>query len=226
MVDNYLMTKMKLQEALEKELNRYRAINRYGKSLIIEQEIPEPEAPAEELPAEPIGGAEAPDPNVDADIAGLDDIGAEDAPIEDMPQEDMDTTEEIDITDLVNMTKSLKRDFENSQVGNDDVLNKMNDVFSKLDSLAVNLQKMDSVLMKIEDLGQKVENMKPETPQEKLEMRSLDSYPFNQKPNEFFNQKREEMRASGKNEYVLTKNDINDYTPNNIKNSFSVAPSY
>lgn len=218
---------MKLQEALEKELNRYKAINKYGKKMILEQEIPEPEAPAEELPAEPIGGgAEAPDSNVDADIAGLDDIGAEDAPIEDVPQEDMDTTEEIDITDLVNMTKSLKRDFENSQVGNDNVLNKMNDVFGKLDSLAVNLQKMDSVLMKIEELGQKVENMKPETPQEKLEMRSLDSYPFNQKPNEFFNQKQAEMRATGKNEYVLTKNDINDYTPNNIKNSFSVAPSY
>lgn len=216
---------MKLQEALEKELNRYKAINRYGKSLIIEQEIPEPEAPAEELPAEPTGGAEAPDPNVDAEIDSLDSIGG-DEPIEDIPQEDMDSTEEIDITDLVNMTKSLKRDFENSQVGSDDVLNKMNDVFAKLDSLAVNLQKMDSVLMKIEELGQRVENMKPETPQEKLEMRSLDSYPFNQKPNEFFNQKQAEMRATGKNEYVLTKNDINDYTPNNIKNSFSVTPQY
>jgi hypothetical protein len=63
--------------------------------------------------------------------------------------------------------------------------------------------------------------MKPETPQEKLEMRSLDSYPFNQKPNEFFNQKQGEMRASGKNEYVLTKQDVQDYSPDTIKTSFN-----
>jgi hypothetical protein len=63
--------------------------------------------------------------------------------------------------------------------------------------------------------------MKPETPQEKLEMRSLDSYPFNQRPNQFFDQKQGEMRSSGKNEYVLTKQEVEDYSPDNIKASFN-----
>jgi hypothetical protein len=63
--------------------------------------------------------------------------------------------------------------------------------------------------------------MKPETPQEKLEMRSLDSYPFNQKPNDFFSQKQGEMRATGKNEYVLTKQDVENFSPETISKTFN-----
>jgi hypothetical protein len=48
---------------------------------------------------------------------------------------------------------------------------------------------MDNVItLKLMVLESKVENMKEPTPQERLEMRSLDSYPFNQKPSEFFSQ--------------------------------------
>jgi hypothetical protein len=80
---------------------------------------------------------------------------------------------------------------------------------------------MDTLVQKIEQLGVEVKQMKPETPQEKLEMRSLDSYPFNQKPTDFFSQKQEEMRASGKNEYVLTKDDVNDFTPETLRDTFN-----
>jgi hypothetical protein len=45
-----------------------------------------------------------------------------------------------------------------------------------------------------------------------LELRSLDSYPFNQKPQEFFAQKQGEMQMTGKNEYVLTKDDVDNYS--------------
>jgi hypothetical protein len=70
-------------------------------------------------------------------------------------------------------------------------------------------------------LGSKIEDMREKKPEERLEMRSLDSYPFNQKPNDFFNTKKMEMQASGKNEYVLTKNDIENYSDNDIKQSFN-----
>jgi hypothetical protein len=52
-------------------------------------------------------------------------------------------------------------------------------------------------------------------------MRSLDSYPFNEKPQEFFAHKQGEMQASGKNEYVLTKDEVQDYSNNMIKDTFN-----
>jgi hypothetical protein len=52
-------------------------------------------------------------------------------------------------------------------------------------------------------------------------MRSLDSYPFSQKPQEFFTHKQEEMRASGKNEYVLTKNEVENYSKEHLAQSFN-----
>jgi hypothetical protein len=70
-------------------------------------------------------------------------------------------------------------------------------------------------------VGATVEANKPKTEVEKLEMRSLDSYPFNEKPQEFFAHKQGEMRASGKNEYVLTKDEIDNYSPDQIRTSFN-----
>jgi len=63
--------------------------------------------------------------------------------------------------------------------------------------------------------------MKPKTPEEKLNLRSLDSYPFNQNPQEFFAHKKNEMEMSGKNEYVLTKDDIMNYSNDNIRDTFN-----
>jgi hypothetical protein len=80
---------------------------------------------------------------------------------------------------------------------------------------------MDAVMAKIDELGAKVEASKPKTEVEKLEMRSLDSYPFNEKPQEFFAHKQGEMRASGKNEYILTKDEVTNYPSDTIKQSFN-----
>lgn len=205
-----------LENKLQEELNRYRAINKYAKKMIMEQEAPLPPLPAD--PA--LDAAAAP-----ADAAGAEmppmDAGAAPVPMDAAAAPAMGDTEEIDITDLVNMTKSLKKDIEGSQNDNSTVISKMDDVFTKLDDLASKLSEMDTLVQKIEQLGVEVKQMKPETPQEKLEMRSLDSYPFNQKPTDFFSQKQEEMRASGKNEYVLTKDDVNDFTPETLRDTFN-----
>ncbi len=218
-----------LEKKLQEELNRYKAINKYGKTMIMEQEAPEtdpaldapaPEAdPALDAPTPDAGGLDVPpppagDPSLDtppADAGMGDDMGA--AP-------EMDTTEELDITDLVDMTKSIKKDLENHTQDQSAVVNKMDDVFSKLGELETKLAEMDALVVKIDQLGSKVEQMKPQTPQEKLEMRSLDSYPFNEKPQEFFAHKQGEMQASGKNEYVLTKDEVENY-PDEIKTTFN-----
>jgi hypothetical protein len=207
-----------LENKLQEELNRYKAINKYAKKMIMEQEAPLP-------PADPALDAAAPvDPALDAAAPADPALGG--APMDASPMDataapEMDNTEEVDITDLVNMTKSLKKDIEGTQNDHSTVIGKMDDVFTKLDDLASKLSEMDNLVQKIEQLGAEVKQMKPETPQERLEMRSLDSYPFNQKPTDFFSQKQEEMKASGKNEYVLTKDEVNDFSPETLRDTFN-----
>ena len=217
-----------LEKKLQEELNRYKAINRYGKTMIMEQEAPAADPLA--APADPAADPAAPlDPSLDVPPApGAEaPLGAEDpsmvpagedvAPLNDS----MEDTEEIDITDLVNMTKNIKNDLENNKTDNSNVITKMDDVFTKLTDLEGKLAQMDNVMAKIDQLGSRIEEIKPKTEVEKLEMRSLDSYPFNEKPQEFFAHKQGEMKASGKNEYVLTKDEVVNYPADQIKGSFS-----
>ena len=204
-----------LEQKLLEEINRYKSINRNAKSLYVinEQELPAP-PPAEEEPAPADPGADPaamPPATEPTDVPG--------APLPDSPE--ASSTEEVDVTDLVNMTKNIKNELETSKSEHGNVLQQMDAVFSKLDDLEVKLGNMDAVIAKIDQLGSKVDEMKPQTPQEKLEMRSLDSYPFNEKPQEFFAHKQQEMRASGKNEYVLTKSDIQNYSKEDLTNSFN-----
>jgi len=142
-------------------------------------------------------------------------------PLEADPMTDDDTTEEVDITDLVNMIKDVKKDLDEPQQEDPAEVQKMDDVFTKLGELEGKLGEMDQVLAKIDQLGAQIEASKPPTPVEKLEMRSLDSGPFNQKPTEFFQEKQEEMRQSGKNEYVLTKGDVENYGKYDMMKSFN-----
>lgn len=201
-----------LEQKLLEEINRFKSINKNAKShyLISEQELPAaPEAPAEDP------GMELPAPPADA---AAPEVGAE-ATI-DAPEMDGET-EEVDVTDLVNMTKNIKNELEASKAEQGGVMQQMDAVFSKLDDLEAKLGNMDAVIAKIDQLGAKIEEVKPQTPQEKLEMRSLDSYPFNEKPQEFFAHKQDEMKASGKNEYILSKSDIENYSKEELSNSFN-----
>jgi hypothetical protein len=217
MVDNYYKTKAMLEKKLQEELNRYRAINKYGTKMIMEQDAPALDAPVDDLPPAPDAGGDLPPlPDAGGNMPPAPDAGG-DMP----PAPDAMDTEEIDITDLVNMTKNIKNDLENNKTDNASVIGKMDDVFTKLGDLEQKLAQMDAVMAKIDELGAKVEASKPKTGVEKLEMRSLDSYPFNEKPQEFFAHKQGEMAASGKNEYVLTKDEVNNYPTDIIKTSFN-----
>lgn len=205
---------MNLEKQLHEELMRYRSINKYGKNLIQEQEEPVDDIPAEE----PVDDIPAEEPVGDAPV---DDIPAEE-PVDGGIEPDV---EEVDITDLVNMTQNIKNDLDASKTDNDQVMGKMGDLFSKLDDLESKLSQMDNVITKIDGLESKVEDMKEPTPIERLEMRSLDSYPFNQNPSEFFSQKQLDMKKSGKNEYVITKQDVADYNPGEMRDSFNQQKS-
>lgn len=202
----------KLEKKLLEEVARFKEINKYATKLMNEQEIPPPPAdPAAAAPPMDAGGGAPTPPPMAADAGAT-------PPVEGGG----DSTEEIDITDLVNMTKSIKKDLDNSKGENQGVVSKMDDVFTKLNDLEQKLANMDAVMAKIDQLGAKIEQVKEPTPQERLEMRSLDSYPFNQNPQEFFSQKQAEMRASGKNEYILTKDDIQNYSQETIRDTFNI----
>ena len=217
-----------LKEKLLEELNRYNAINKYAQKLVLEQDMGADAAAAAVPPADPLAAAPPPaDP-----LAGGDPLAAP-APADPIaggtpPPADSTAggapaseTEEIDITDLVNMTKSIKNEMDKNKDEGNSVIQKMDSVFGKLSDLEQKLAQMDSVISKIDELGSKIEQVKPKTPQEKLEMRSLDSYPFNQHPQDFFSQKQNEMQASGKNEYVLTKDEVENYGKDQIMKSFN-----
>ena len=197
-----------LEKKLHEELMRYRAINNYAKKMITEQDAP----PADPAMMDPTAG-EAPPPPSDVPMDSA-------APL---PDENlgMDSTEEIDITDLVNMTKNIKKEIDDNKQENGSVLGQMDSIFSKLDDLESKLSQMDSVITKIDQLSSEIEEIKRKSPEEKLEMRSLDSYPFSQNPQQFFANKQGEMRSSGKNEYVLTKDEIQNYSNDTIKNTFN-----
>ena len=120
----------------------------------------------------------------------------------------------MDITDLVNSQKTIETKQEEY----------FNNLFSQLDTLQNKLGEMDKLVGKIDSLEAKIDKYRPKTPQEKLELRSIDSGPFNQKLTDFFVDKEEDMEKSGKNEYVLTTDQVKDFSASDVKDSFRAFP--
>ena len=120
------------------------------------------------------------------------------------------STEELDITDLVDSQKKIetKQDeyFQN--------------LFGQLETLQSKLGEMDGLVQKLNDLEAKIEKYREKTPEEKLELRSLDSGPYNQKLSDYFSDKLPEMEKQGK-EYVLTTDEVQSFSPNEIKKTFA-----
>ena len=207
---------MSVEKKLLEEIERYKKINTY----ISEQDELPPlpgeeggEAPTDELPpapegAETEGAEEVPEPvDVETD-PDVEVVGDEGETIDDTEEEG--GTEELDITDLVTSQKDIS----------DKQDEYMETMFSRLEDLTSKLGEMDTILNKINDLEQKVEKYRQKSPEEKLQLRSLDSYPFNQKLSDFFMDKQSEFEQTGKNEYVLTSDEIENYSDGDIKKSF------
>ena len=87
-------------------------------------------------------------------------------------------------------------------------------------------------MSKINDLESKFEKYRTKTPEEKLELRSLDSYPYNVKLDDFWKKDipgYEIEKTNGetfkKKELVLTKDEVDDYSDQEVRDSFSI-PDY
>ena len=79
---------------------------------------------------------------------------------------------------------------------------------------------MDNIIDKLNSIETKIEKYRVKTPEEKLQLRSLDSGPFNQKLSQFFDEKEDEFEETGKEQYILTPDEVENYSPNEIKKSF------
>ena len=202
---------MAIDKKIIEEIKRHNKINTY----IMEQDAalgdapPAPDAAA--APADPTLGEPAPatpeviDTATDTDVEKI----GPDGKSEESTEESSDT-EELDITDLVNSQKSI----ENKQQEYFDMM------FKQIENMQNKLNDMDQVFEKLNSMEEKIEKYRPKTAQEKLELRSLDSGPFNQKLSSFFDDKQEDMEKSGKNEYVLTSDEVEQIVPSEIKKTF------
>jgi hypothetical protein len=135
-----------------------------------------------------------------------------DPDVEEVGKEDEEgEDEELDITDLVTAQKNIEDKQEEY----------FQNLFKQLEAMDSKLKEMDGLTSRLSSIEDKIEKYKPKTPQEKLELRSLDSGPFKQKLSDFFDDKQEEMEKSGKNEYILTTDEVKEFSPNEIKGTFN-----
>jgi hypothetical protein len=216
---------MSLDKKIISEIERYRNINNY----ILEQAAappppdlgalapapgevgagaPPPPAPAEGIPPAAPAAPETPQPidiENDPDVEKIDDEGNSEK-----KKDEGSGTEELDITDLVDSQKNIETKQEEY----------FQNLFSQLSNLESKLGEMDSIMNKLNSLESKIEKYREKTPQEKMELRTLDSYPFNQKLSQFFDDKQEDMEKTGKHEYVLTSDEVEDINTSDIKGSF------
>jgi len=209
---------MSVDKKILSEIERYKSISKY----ITEQEE------TSDLPPLPGEGGET--ETTDTDTEGLDDTGTEEIPepvdVETDPDVEVvgdegeetvtddlgDGTEELDVTELVTTQKDIS----------DKQDEYMENMFSKLDDLTNKLNQMDGILQKIDNLEQKIEKYRQKSPEEKLQLRSLDSYPYNQKLTDFFMDKQGEFEKTGKEEYILTSDEVENYSERDIKSSFDI----
>jgi hypothetical protein len=211
---------MSLDKKIIKEIERHRKINQY----ILEQVGVAPEedvlgalapapgaepapapAPAEATPPPaPTTEPQPIDVESDPDVEKIDDEG------ESQEGGEESGSEELDITELVDSQKNIETKQEEY----------FNNLFNQLNDLQSKLGEMDNIMNKLNSLENKIEKYREKTPQEKLELRTYDSYPFSQKLSQFFDDKSEEMEKTGKNDYVLTADEVTDINVNDIKNSF------
>jgi hypothetical protein len=200
---------MSVDKKILREIEKYNRINNYISEQFETADTPAEPTDTAEPTAEPAVD-EIPEPidtATDPDVEKIDDEGNS----EDTTETSGDV-EELDITDLVTAQKDIQSKQEEYMGG---MMEKLNDLEEKLSA-------MDSIFDKINSIENKIEKYREKSPEEKLQLRSLDSYPYNQKLTDFFVDKQEEMEKSGKNEYVLTDDEVEDFSPSEIKKTFNV----
>lgn len=135
----------------------------------------------------------------------------------------------IDVDDITNAQEKMNDKV--NVVGQD-----LGKVDSKIEALLQTLSKMETM---INNNNQEIANFKAEfekrnpTQTEKLNLRSLDSYPFNVNPKDYWAQKGADPNSNYSGfsnngepttqEYIITNNDVDDFSERDMENSFDIA---
>jgi hypothetical protein len=230
------------KKVLSEELKRYRQLLEYtfyvpenekdenGNLLTDDQYITEqdPAGETEEDPFMSVGGDETA-PEAGAETPKTDPL-ADDSEVEDVAADETDTptdtpetstgtddgSVEIDVTDIVDKTEATKTSVEGMSSKMDELLNKLSELESQVSG-------MDNVINKIDDLEKEIEKRNP-TPVERLEMRSMNSFPYSVKLTDFW-QDKEGYEATEENEeeFVLKQSDVDNYNEKDIRKSFQFS---
>jgi hypothetical protein len=180
-----------------------------------EEETEVPEEPETDLPTD---DAEPTDTAMDTpeETTEVDPFATTDTEIEDeFATEDVtsgEETVEVDVTDLVDKTDETKTTV-------DAVSTKMDELLNKLTELESQVGGMDQVINKIDELEKEIEKRHP-TPVEKLEMRSMSSFPYSVKLTDFWQDKEGYDISEPEEEYTLTQSDVENFDEKEIRSSF------
>ena len=168
----------------------------------------EPVEGGEETP-EDEGGEEETAEGGETDPFGTDTEVEDEFADEDMGGEE---TIEVDVTDIVDKTEETKASV-------DGMGEKMEELLAKLSDLESQVTDMDGVINKIDNLEKEIERRNP-TPVERLEMRSMDSFPYSVKLTDFWKDKEGYQATDDEEEFTLTQSDVDNFDEKEIKSSF------
>ena len=130
--------------------------------------------------------------------------------------------EEIDVTAIVDKSDEAKEAAEQAVSVSQQNSEYIKTVTDRIENLTAQLSKMDSILGKVTELERQIK-----TPEEKLELRSLDSYPFNLKLTDYWEDKAQQndnykvTTGDKQKEYTISKEDVDEYNEEEIANSFN-----
>lgn len=172
------------------------------------------------------GGETTDDTASTDDTTGDTETGAEepaDTGAEDMTQPEGEDEVEVDVTQIVKGSEEAKKSADLSLVKTSELLDKFNDLEQKVAS-------MDTITSKIDALEKELVKRNP-TPVEKLEMRSMHSFPYNIKLNDYWKDVEgydvDDTKSKEPKEFVLTKDDVDsEYLDTSIKKSFDIPDDY
>jgi hypothetical protein len=167
------------------------------------------------------------------DEKGDDEFGTADefSAADEIEEEENDSdVEEIDVTDIVKRADDAKSYSEKAVKAAEEGKGMIQDLMSKFDSLQQSLSKIDSVANEINTIKSDLQSQKPK---EKLELRSLDSYPFNVKLTDYWSDEKlkdnyevtsgapdAESKDGQVKVWKMTPEDAKEYNPGDIKKSF------
>jgi hypothetical protein len=176
-----------------------------------EEETEVPEEPATDLPTDEVVPTDTPEETTEVDPFATTDTEIED----EFATEDVTSSEEtveVDVTDLVDKTDETKTTV-------DSVSTKMDELLNKLTELESQIGGMDQVINKIDDLEKEIEKRNP-TPIEKLEMRSMSSFPYSVKLTDFWQDREGYDTSEPEEEFTLTQSDVENFEEKEIRASF------